>query len=697
LRLNSRIALNVAQERGAQRLGGILAPAEVSDGRQEMGLYPVKARQQYRGYPANASSFRPGFSVYFFRIHFDATVWQRWTQPHAFESGRFAMPNLKDYSLIGNSRSAALASKHGSIDWCCLPEFHDPSLFAAILDENRGGHFSIAPADAYTSTQRYIPSTNVLQTVFTADSGTLILTDAFVAQTEEEKASALFPDHEILRILKCQAGHATVLVEFAPRLFYGKLAASLADEKKFGIKFSFGENVFFLQSTLEAGVVRIAEGKATARFELKEGDEVLFSLSCNSEGPAVILEIKITGRQRMTQTIEFWKNWARQGSYNGIYKEQVIRSALVLKLLSHAPSGAIIAAPTSSLPEEIGGERNWDYRYCWLRDASFTVRALLKLGFRGEAAAYMNWILHATQLTQPKLQIVYSVYGHARIKEQQIAWLDGFAGSRPVRIGNGAWNQFQLDVYGEVLDAFFSYSQVVRDFDRKTRRFLLGFGDMICAFWDAPDMGIWEIRSAPALHTHSKVMAWAGLDRLMRLAKKYNWKKGQLGKYEKVKAALQAQIMEQGYNHALQSFTGTLNGDAADASALVFPLVGFCKPTSAHMVSTIEHIRRRLSKNHFVYRYRQADDGLEGEEACFGICSFWLAESLAKAGKVQEAKEVFEAVLHTASPTGLLAEEIDPDSRAMLGNYPQGFTHIGLINAALSINEAQKTEEHHAA
>jgi GH15 family glucan-1,4-alpha-glucosidase len=599
------------------------------------------------------------------------------------------MLSLKDYSLIGNSRAAALVSKHGSIDWCCLPEFHAPALFSAILDQNKGGLFSISPVETYQSLQQYVPKTNVLQTVFKTGTGELTLTDAFVASTEEEKKQALFPDHEILRILRC-TGQVRIRMQFEPTLFYGRSRPVLTIHNKIGIKFSSKENVYFLRSSLSEGTIKASKNKAFATFELREGEEAIFSFSCSSQSPAIVPELSSTGNGRMTGTIHFWQNWSAQCSYEGIYKEQVIRSALVLKLLAHAPSGSIIAAPTTSLPEEIGGERNWDYRYCWLRDASFTVRALLKLGFELEARAYMNWILHATRLTQPNLQIVYSVYGQARLKEQELPWLSGFKNSTPVRIGNGAYNQYQLDVYGEVLDAFFSYSGIIEAFDRETQKFLLGLGDVICKLWDIPDNGIWEMRSFPQHHTHSKVMAWVGLDRLIALIEKYKWKATNPGRYKTTKAAIEKQITTRGYNSKLQCYTSTLDGNSIDASSLIFSLVRFCEASSKEMTSTVEQIREHLSKNKLIFRYRGTDDGIQGGEGCFGICNFWLAENLAKSGRVKEAIDIFEAVLNTASPTGLLSEEMDPTTNEPLGNYPQGFTHIGLINAALSINEAQK-------
>ncbi|MBB1285166.1 glycoside hydrolase family 15 protein [Flavisolibacter sp. BT320] len=602
------------------------------------------------------------------------------------------MPSLSAYSLIGNSRSAALVSKHGSIDWCCLPEFHSPAIFSALLDKNKGGYFRLCPVENYSSFQRYIADTNVVETVFATTGGVVVLTDCFVALTETEKAYSLFPDHEILRIVHCSRGAVPMKMEFEPTRYYGRSAATLLDAKKLGIQFFYKENTFFLQSTLREEEVAVIKNKAAVNFRLTAGEKVIFSFSCSCQSPAILPELYKTGLHRLEQTKSFWRTWLQPCSYEGVYKEQVRRSALVLKLLAHAPSGAIIAAPTTSLPEEIGGERNWDYRYCWLRDASFTVRALAKLGFEDEVHAYMNWILHATQLTRPELQVVYSVYGQQQLPEQALSWLKGFENSRPVRIGNGADNQFQLDVYGEVLDAYFSYASLVDGFDKTTHKFMLGLGEVICQRWQEPDNGIWEIRSAPAHHTHSKVMAWVGLDRLEKLCRRYQWRDGSPDKYAKYKVAIRQLVEQKGFSQRLHAYTRTFNEDSLDASSLVFSLVGYCEAASERMCSTVKCIRGSLSEKGFLYRYRKNNDGLKGEEGYFGICNFWLVENLARSGKLTDAVRLFENIVSHTSPTGLLAEEIHPKTFEPLGNYPQGFSHIGLINAALSINETIENE-----
>lgn len=604
---------------------------------------------------------------------------------------------IADHVLIGNSRACALVSSNGSIDWCCLPEFHSPALFASILDSERGGCFSIMPAGRFSTRQDYVPDTNVSRIIFDTAGGSVRLLDAFVALTEEEKTKSLFPDHELLRVVECISGSVDMKLEYKPRIFYGKYPSSLSSVQQLGIQFSWKGCAYILHSTLPTARIRLNESRSEAslQFIISSGERVIFSLSCSEQAPEIIPELKTTGWERMLHTMAYWKNWIDRCRYKGKYAEAVKRSALVLKLLMHAPSGAIIAAPTTSLPEDPGGERNWDYRYCWLRDASFTVRALLQLGFEEEAQAYMAWIIHATRLTHPKLQVVYSVYGHAKLKEEELTWLQGYMNSKPVRTGNKASDQFQLDIYGEVLDAVAAYSSIMEELDRSTKKFVLGLGNIICSHWEQPDNGIWEARSAPLHYTHSKVMAWAGLNRLIFLCRKYKWKDAPVEKFSKTAALVRDRIEEQAYSKKYKTYTRELNGSSVDASLLVLPLVDYCKAAAPRMNGTISMIRKQLSENNLLYRYREISDGLSGREGSFGICTFWLAEVLARAGRREEAEAIFENVLKYANGGGLLSEEIDPASGVLLGNFPQGFTHIGLINTALSLERSVKDGEDH--
>jgi GH15 family glucan-1,4-alpha-glucosidase len=456
-------------------------------------------------------------------------------------------PQISDYALIGDSRGAALVSRYGSIDWCCLPEFDSPAIFAALLDRSRGGYFSIHPIPSYESAQNYLPNTNVSETIFITDSGRVSLTEAFDVKDEGEKQRALYPDHEILRVVEGIAGTVRMKMQYVPRIFYGRSPARLVDRKKLGIIFSWKEGVFTLLTTLPPEQLTLTGAeKVEAEFEVKRGERIYFSLSYCDHAPAIIPELKRSAWSRLQATINYWRDWIGKCKYQGLYAEHVRRSALVLKLLTHAPSGSIIAAPTTSLPEQIGSERNWDYRYCWLRDASFTVRVLLRLGFEDEVKAYMNWILHATRLTRPRLQVVYSTYGHARLREQTLDWLSGYRDSPPVRIGNSADGQFQLDVYGEVLDAIYLCSELVHHFDNESRKFIIGLGKVICRIWDVPDNGIWEVRSGEVHHTHSKVMCWVGLDRVIKICKKYRWEDAPLAIFEETRTRIHSRVEESG-------------------------------------------------------------------------------------------------------------------------------------------------------
>ena len=600
---------------------------------------------------------------------------------------------LSDYGLIGNCCSAALVSKNGSIDWCCLPEFHSPSVFGALLDRNKGGYFSISPEKENQSRQRYLEDTNVLETSFTTSEGQVRIVDAFTAMGEQERELWLLPAHEILRVVEGVSGTVKMKLDYCPRVFYGREIPLLKNRKKLGIEFAWKENIFHLVTTLlpDEIVVDDQEGRVLAEFCIEEGDRIIFSFSYSDQSPAVIPELQETAWKRLELSIQYWRDWVSKCKYSGRYLKEVKRSALALKLLAHAPSGSIIAAPTTSLPEQPGGERNWDYRFCWLRDASFTTRALVNLGFEEEAHAYMNWILHATQLTRPELQVVYSVYGHSTLKEETLDWLSGYADSRPVRIGNGADRQFQLDVYGEVLDAIYVYAALVERFDSDSKKFIIGLAEVICKLWDQPDNGIWEIRSSPLHHTHSKVMAWVGLDRAIRLCHKYQWRKAPVNKFAHTAQMIRAEIERFGYSTDLKSYTRTFSGGDLDASLLTFPLVGYCEAASEKMASTTRLIQERLSRNGLVHRYRDVHDGLGGGEGSFTVCNFWLAENLAKSGRLKDAVLVFEAILKDTGATGLLSEEIHPETHELLGNYPQGFSHVGLINAALTIGEAEET------
>jgi GH15 family glucan-1,4-alpha-glucosidase len=429
---------------------------------------------------------------------------------------------------------------------------------------------------------------------------------------------------------------------------------------------------------------------AYGRMIVKRGDSNYVSLVYNEEGPAVLPSLGDAARKRIETTVRWWQAWAQTAKYDGPYRDIVVRSALALKLMAYAPSGALIAAPTTSLPEKLGGVRNWDYRYCWLRDASFIFRALFSLGYEDEAEAFVSWVLHATRLTWPELHVVYDVFGESKIPERELSHLEGYAGSSPVRVGNDAHGQLQLDVYGEVLDAAAQFAQRGGRFDSETVRFLEGLGHTICNQWRRPDEGIWEGRSGRFHHTHSKVLCWAGLDRLIEMQKK-----GQIEipvqKFRAEREAIRSEIESLGYNSELRSYTQTFDGEDPDASLFTLPFYGFIDAKDPRMRSTCAYLHEQLGRGALIFRYlTTSGDGLPSGEGAFGVCSFWAVECLARSGDVDGAKHAFEELLNYANDLGLLSEEIDPDSGLLLGNFPQAFTHVGLINAAFSLQEYSK-------
>ncbi|HET7617752.1 MAG TPA: glycoside hydrolase family 15 protein [Vicinamibacterales bacterium] len=593
-----------------------------------------------------------------------------------------AYPPIADYAIIGDCRSAALISRDASIDWLCLPRFDGPSVFTALLDQQRGGRFRIAPTGPFEVTRRYVDGTNVLQTTFRTPDGAVRVTDLMPVADEETKTRELWSEHEILRRIEGLEGQVEVEVYYEPRLDYARTPICLRAHPQGALIAEDGSRVLLMRSdiplTIEAG------GRlARARPVVRTGDSLLLAWSFTQGWPAVMPAEGAHALRQIDGTIAWWRAWSDQCTYDWEFRDIIVRSALTLKLLTYAPSGAIIAAPTTSLPEHIGGVRNWDYRYCWLRDASLTLRALLDLGYNVEGEAFLSWLLHATRLTRPKLQILYDVYGEARLPESELDHLEGYRGSRPVRVGNKAAEQVQLDVYGEVADAVHQY--VIRGgrIDRATGRLLVGLGNTVTKMWRDPDEGIWEPRSGKHQHTHSKVMCWVALDRLIALHDDGHLK-APVDAYRRERDEIRRVVEAHGWNASLESYTSALDMPVVDASLLRLAFCGFADPRGERMRGTRRAIDRQLTKNGLVYRYF-FDDGLPGDEGAFGICSFWAVEACALSGNFEEALAWFERLLSYANDVGLFAEEIDPDTGEQLGNFPQAFTHVGLINTALTL------------
>ncbi len=598
-------------------------------------------------------------------------------------------PPIADYAIIGDCRSAALVAANGAIEWLCWPRFDSPSIFAAILDRNRGGTWKISPRseDIVLTRREYIAESNVLRTTFECRAGTVALTDLMPVASERGKRSVLTPDHEVLRQIECVAGEVEVEFHFQPRPQYGTQSPRLKRVGALGLSFVSADGVFYLRSSLP---LELRANTATAAWTMRRADVAQFSFTYGEESPVVIPPLGDWTRKRIEESTLWWCNWASKAQYDGHYRDAILRSSLALKLLSYAPSGAIIAAATTSLPEQMGGSLNWDYRYCWLRDASLTVRALLGLGYRDEASSFIEWMISATRLTQPRLNILYTLFGSESARERIMPNLSGYRHSRPVRIGNAAQHQLQLDVYGEVLDAVAQYAFHGGEFARSTQVLLAEIGKYVAANWDRPDQGIWEPRQNPQPHTHSRVLCWVALDRLISLHRKGHIKNIPVDDFCRERDRIAKQVHERAWNPALNSYTSTLGGSELDASLLLIAYYGFESADSDRMRATYSAIRKALRANdHLIYRYRSGP-----REGAFGICSFWEVEYLALGGgTLEHAQSLFDDILHYKNDVGLFAEEIDPSSGDALGNFPQAFTHVGLISAALSITERLKGQK----
>ncbi len=604
-------------------------------------------------------------------------------QPQPGPGQRSQQCKIQEYGIIGDCRSAALISRTGSLNWLCWPRLDSPAIFAALLDRQNGGHWSIAPVHPRGSERKYIGESNVLQTTFHCAGGTAALVDLMPVSSEEFKRTATLPNHQIVRQLECTSGAVQFDIDFVPRFNFGQSAVRLRDRGKLGIEAEVGRGAYWLRASVP---LEVENDRAQARVALGAGQKIQFSLTYTEEAPAVLPPLGGWTEQSIFRSISWWEHWACRIKYDGPYRKEVVRSALALKLLTYAPSGAILAAPTSSLPERIGSDLNWDYRYCWLRDASLTIRALLGLGYREEADDFMEWMLVATRLTRPELRIMYTVFGGTAPRERNLPWLSGYRDSKPVRVGNGARHQLQLDVYGEVIDAAAQYAFHGGEFDRDMQKALASFGSYVLKNWNRPDEGIWEPRSGRQNHTHSRLLCWVALDRLAQLCKKKLISGLPIEEYDRNCEAIAKQIRQQAWSERLQSYSSVLGEDNLDASLLLMSWYGFEKADSPRMQKTYRALAQHLGAGHgLLYRYKS-----DPPEGAFAICSFWAAEYLALGGgSLQDSHEALRSLLRFRNDLGLYAEEIDPNTGEALGNFPQAFTHIGLIGTALSIQERE--------
>jgi GH15 family glucan-1,4-alpha-glucosidase len=595
-------------------------------------------------------------------------------------------PPIAEHGLIGDLQTAALVTTDGTVDWWCSPRFDSPSVFGSLLDHDNGGHFSIRPeGDDYVTRQLYFPDTAILITRFMTPDGVGEVID-FMPVEDPHRAR---DRHRLVRVVRCVRGQMRFAMECEPRLDYGRQPHELALTDD-GAVF----HTPTLQLTLHGSGLRAMQ---------RDGNDLRGALTVTAgQAAGVALESAAEGPPRtttpeellesFTQTARFWRSWLGRSSYRGRWREQVDRSAITLKLLTYAPTGALVAAPTAGLPEQVGGERNWDYRFTWVRDGSFSVHALLGLGFTDEAEAFMRWM--GDRVTEQAgqaegsgpLKIMYRVDGSSDLSEESLDRWEGYAGSKPVRIGNGAADQLQLDIYGELMDSVWLSNRNGIRIGHPGWVKLVQIADWVCDNWDQPDEGVWETRGGRQNFTYGRLQCWVALDRMVRLAGEYG-RPADLARWVGERDRIYEQIMERGWNPERRAFTQHDKSEVLDASLLMMPLVGFVVPDDPMWLSTLDAMDTELVSDSLVYRYdpSASPDGLRGHEGTFSICSFWYVDALARSGRLEQARLAFEKMFTYANHLGLYAEEIGQTGE-QLGNFPQAFTHLSLINAAVNLN-----------
>jgi GH15 family glucan-1,4-alpha-glucosidase len=583
---------------------------------------------------------------------------------------------IEDYALIGDCHTAALVSRQGSIDWLCFPRFDSAACFAALVGQPHNGRWLIQPSvEVRQIRRRYRGDTLILETDFETDHGAVTIVDFMPPRTAA-------PD--VVRLVQGRRGEVPVHMELAIRTDYGSIVPWVRHIER-GIRAVAGPDTLYCRADVE---MRGEDLQTLADFKVSEGQTVSFRLTWFPTFDGEPEEHD--WRKSLQETEQWWTEWSGRCTYKARWREAVMRSLLTLKALTYLPTGGIVAAPTTSLPERIGGVRNWDYRYCWLRDAAFTLFALMTGGYTAEARAWREWLVRAVAGTPSELQIMYGLSGERRLTELELKWLRGYEGSAPVRTGNAAHAQYQLDVYGEILEAMhvarrsgLAESEDTWRVQRSVLRFLEDG-------WREPDEGIWEIRGPRRHFTHSKVMAWMALDRGVAAVERFG-RSGEAHKWRSLRDEIHAEVCGRGFDSDLNSFVQYYGSRQADASLLMLPLVRFLPPMDPRMCGTLDLIRRQLIRDGFVYRYAPEDnvDGLPAGEGAFLLCTFWLADNLAMQGRSAEAEEILERLLDLRNDVGLLPEQYDPVERRFLGNFPQAFSHVGLINTARNLTSGR--------
>jgi GH15 family glucan-1,4-alpha-glucosidase len=582
---------------------------------------------------------------------------------------------IADYAAIGDGRAVGLVARDGSVDWLCLPNPDSPSVFGAVLDAEQGGRFALAPTVPFESERAYEPDTNVLQTTFRTAEGAARVTDALTLP-----GVGLEPGRELVRRIEGLAGTVPLEWIVQPRFDYGLDSGRIGTRN--GVPVFDGGPVALGIRAWKAGDPEIQRDGVRGTFDVRDGERSLLVLAAAHLEP-LVLPGCAEAERRLDDTSRFWRRWTSRLTYDGPWRQEVLRSVLVLKLLVHALSGAIAAAPTTSLPEVIGGERNWDYRFAWIRDAAFTIEALADVGADQEAHAFFWWLLQASQLTHPRLQALYRLDGGNRTPERTIS-LPGYRGSAPVRIGNDASKQRQLDVYGDLMQTAWLYVRGGGQLTGDGAKRLAGIADLVCEIWREPDSGIWEVRGEPRHFTHSKMMCFVALDRAFRLAEQGHIPARHAEKWRHEADAVRSYVEDRCFDPAHGTYVRFAGARELDASLLLAPIMEYCADDDERLAATIDAIRSRLARGPFLARY-DGGDGLPGEEGAFLACSFWLVEALARAGRIDEAEETMETLLRHANDVGLYSEEIDPHTGDLLGNFPQALTHLALVSAASAV------------